>query len=68
MFLPQAIGSRRCAEQGKWTSPHVFNGFTVPWLGGPKLISLLDMKEYLAPRLTSLARNLYDVQASFMAG
>jgi len=36
-----------------------------PWTGRFTGVTLLDMKEYLAPRLTKLARELYDARMAF---
>jgi hypothetical protein len=38
-----------------------------PWTGGPRIITLWDMKEYLAPRLTNLAREFSDAWGEFIA-
>jgi len=38
----------------------------LPWTGGSRLITVWDMKEYLAPRLTKLAREFTDASAVFI--
>jgi hypothetical protein len=37
-----------------------------PWTGGSRLVTLWDMKEYLAPRLTDLARDFFKIQVHFI--
>jgi hypothetical protein len=38
-----------------------------PWTGGSRLFTVYDMNEYLAPRLTKLAREFLDVWSEFFA-